>query len=657
MDVHSKLHTLDLAVIAVYITMLVGIGMWVSFRRRESQDLFLAGRSLGWYNIGLSIFGTNVGPAFLISTCGIAYSTGMVAANFDWLAWWLLLLLAMVFVPHYLNTRISTMPEFMRRRFGPATQEFLAWYALFTTLILWLGESLYVGGILLGQIMEWPLFGSILFLMAIGTSFTVAGGLAAVVITDSFQSILMIVGTTVLTIIGFMQLGSIDALVERVPHNYWRLLLPSDHPDYPWHAMLLGYPVAGIWFWCTDQTIVQRVLGAKNVRHGQLGCVFTAFLKVLPPFIFMLPGIICFALHPGLEDQDTAFMVMVSNYMPPGMVGLVIAVLIAAMISTVDSGLNSFSTVFTLDIYVRRFRPDAQPREVKNIGRVVTLLVAVFSMFLALWFNTLDKDLFNLFQGIIAFVAPPMAAVFLIAVLWRRATASAALWTLVVGSVVSVGAGICHLEDWPAASTGVLRLSGGRSIDEYRSVLRTARYSDSAETPDRTDRIVTLAAHSPDGEFRTETVAVGFDSAAPHQAAAADRRLVLEAEADGLLLDPDARLLEGLAGEDIELITITLINLKDGSKEGLAADVSGTEMWAHYNGRFWPPYMLLSFYLFAGLCGFMVVLSLLTTHSPQEEQLPTLKETYAKHKTQPRLIWTLWGVLAVVMLVIYIVFD
>ncbi|NOX56257.1 MAG: sodium/solute symporter, partial [Planctomycetes bacterium] len=366
MEIHQALQPLDYAVILGYVTVLLSIGMWVSFRRRGAQDLFLAGRSLGWANVGLSIFGTNVSPSFMIASCSIAYSTGMVAANFEWLAWLFLMLLAMLFVPYYLATGISTMPQFMKRRFGPATYEFLSWYALFTTIILWLGGTLYASGVLLSQIMNWPVWISIVVLTVIATSFTVAGGLAAVVITDSFQAILMILGSAALTVIAFNKVGGFGPLLDRVPADYWKLIRPVGDKDFPWHAMFLGYPVLGIWFWCTDQTIVQRVLGARDVRQGQLGAVFAGFLKILTPLIFMMPGILCFLLHPELDDPDEAFMTMVTQYLKPGMVGLIVAVLIAAVISTIDSGLNSFSTVFTLDIYVRRLRPEATPSEVNH---------------------------------------------------------------------------------------------------------------------------------------------------------------------------------------------------------------------------------------------------------------------------------------------------
>ena len=524
MDIHRSLHAIDLVVIAVYVTVLIGIGMWVSFRRRGAEDLFLAGRSLSWPNVGLSIFGTNVSPSFMIAACGVAYSTGMVSANFEWLAWWFLMLLAMLFVPHYLATNISTIPQFMQRRFGGATHDFLSWYTLFTTIVLWLGGTLYASGVLLGQIMDWPLWFSVLVLTVIATSFTVAGGLAAVVITDSFQSILIIGGSAALTGIALAKVGSIDAVVHGVPADFWQLIRPRSHPDFPWHAMFLGYPVLGIWFWCTDQTIVQRVLGAKDLRQGQLGAVFAGFLKILPPFIFLLPGILCRVLHPGLEDSDAAFMTMVTHHMPVGMVGLIVAVLIAAVVSTIDSGLNSFSTVFTLDVYVRKLRPSSTSKEIKWVGRLATVAAAGIAVACALAMETVAKDLFNLLQGVIAFIAPPMAAVFLIGVLWRRATAKAALWSLIVGSVVSLTVGVCHFKNWP-------------------------------------------------------------------------------------------------------------------------------------NEGFWPHYLLVSFYLFVAIALFMTLVSLLTRKSPEEEDLPSIKETYARAGVESRPIWILWALLGMIMLALYVVFD
>jgi len=274
MDIHSQLQTADFVIIGIYAVVVVGIGMWVSYHRRAADDLFLAERSLSWPNVGLSIFGTNVTPAFLIASCGVAYTSGMVAANFDWLAWWFLMLLAMLFIPYYVTTQVSTMPEFMRRRFGQATYKFLSWYVLCTTIVFWLAAILYAGGILLGHIMHWPLWVAVLVLTAIATSFTVAGGLAAVIVTDAIQSILMIVGATALTLIAFTHVGSVERLVDGVPASYWRLIRPPRDPQFPWPAVFLGYPVMGIWF------LVHRSndcpAGACRPRHtpGTIGlCV------------------------------------------------------------------------------------------------------------------------------------------------------------------------------------------------------------------------------------------------------------------------------------------------------------------------------------------------------------------------------------------------
>ncbi|QDT00376.1 sodium:solute symporter family transporter [Adhaeretor mobilis] len=446
-----QLQSTDYAVIAAYFVGILAVGVYVSVQRREEDDHFLAGRSFGWFNVGLSVFGTNINPSFLIASASAAYATGMATANFEWMAWPFLLLLAMVFAPHYLNTRVTTMPQFVRRRFGPASAEFLSWYALLSTIVLWLGGALYTGGLLLSQILDIPLWGAVVALTGVATFLTVAGGLAVIMVTDMLQSLLMIAGASTVTFLGLYHIGGLENLLAAVPADRWALIRPANDPDYPWIAMVLGYPVLGVWFWCTDQTIVQRILGARDLKQAQLGALFTGFLKVATPFIFTLPGIMCAVLHPKLEDSDQAFLTMV-NYLPVGMVGLIVAVLIAALISTIDSGLNSFSTIFTLDIYQRKFRPDASPQHIKTVGRVVTIGIAIVSIGIALSMQSVGKNLFDLLQSIIAYFAPPMAAVFLIGILWRGATATAALWTLVCGSAVSLGFGLIDFFKEPITS-------------------------------------------------------------------------------------------------------------------------------------------------------------------------------------------------------------
>ncbi len=450
MDIYTKLKTLDFVVILIYLVSVVAIGFFVSYRRRGSEDLFLGDRSFGWFNVGLSIFGTNVSPSMMIGSAAVSYSLGMVGAYSEWLAWWLMMLLAMVFVPHYLNTRISTMPGFMNRRFDERCRTVLTVLSIFSILILWLGGTLYAGGILLSQLLNWPFWLSCTVLMVVATSFTVAGGLAAVIVTDTFQSILMIVASSILAVIMLFKVGGLQGLMDKVPADNWQIFRPIADKEFPWPAVIMGYFVAGIWFWCTDQTIVQRVLGAKNIPQGQLGVFFAASLKIITPLIFFVPGMMCKILHPDLASADDAYATMVTTYLPTGFVGLIVAVLIAALISTIDSGLNSLSAVFTLDLYAK-IKKDATVHRIKQVGRVVTVIAALVSVLFAISIRSLNStNIFILLGTIISYIAPPMSAVFIVGVFWKRANATAAFHTLIWGSLVSVCIGVAYLKHWPS---------------------------------------------------------------------------------------------------------------------------------------------------------------------------------------------------------------
>lgn len=450
MKIHESLQTLDYIVIGVYLTVIVGLGFWISLRKGRSGDIFLAGRTLGWKSIGLSIFGTNVAPSLLIASCSIAYSQGMVPSSFEWLAWPFLMLLAVVFLPHYLATRVSTMPEFLLHRYGEGSRIFLSYYAVFTTCVS-LGTTLYAGGILLSQMMGWPLLFCLGSMMAVAASFTIIGGLEAVTKTDAIQSLLMIAVSAFLTVAGLIQVGGLGELVAQADAQTWNLIRPMDDEAYPWHAILLGYPVMAVWFFCTNQLIVQRALGAKDLDQAQKGCAFAAYLKILTPLLFVFPGVICAVLYPGLENSDEAYATLVTGLMPVGMVGMVVAILMAALISTINSQLNSLSTLFTMDIYTKFRRTEPSDRELTFMGRVVMAVGAVVAVILSWGLSNVEgMDLFSLLQSIIAFMAPSMAVVFLAGVLWKRATPKAALTVLIGGNTASIGIGVCYLAKWPA---------------------------------------------------------------------------------------------------------------------------------------------------------------------------------------------------------------
>jgi len=456
-DVHMG--ALDVTVFILYVVTLLAIGGFVSYKHRKSEDLFLAGRSMKWGNVGLSIFGTNIGPTFLIATCGAGYTSGMVTANFEWMAWIFLFLLGAAFLPFYLNTKISTMPEFLRKRFGGGCYTFSTFYTLFGTVVMWIGGTLFAGGAILSQLLGWDLMTSIWVLAIIATSFTIAGGLVAVMVTDSFQSILMILGAGTLSIIALTHIESFDALKNvscgNTPSDLtWKLFRPADSNN-PWYAFALGYPVLALWFWCSDQTIVQRALGAKNLKQAQYGTLFAGFLKILPPFIFLLPGIFAAILIPGIEDDKMVFLKMVNTYLPAGLVGLIVAVLVAAVISTLDSGLNSFSTIYTLDVHKRWIAPNDGEHKTKRVGQMTTLLCALAAVGIAWLLSKAEgTSLFNLFQSIIGYMAPPISAVFILGVFWTRATGKAALATLIIGSLVSLSIGACDITNVFADTNG-----------------------------------------------------------------------------------------------------------------------------------------------------------------------------------------------------------
>ena len=446
-----SLESLDWTILIAYFLILMGIGVWASLKRKKGSSLFLAENSLGWHHIGFSMWGTNVGPSMLIASASAGFTTGIVSGNYAWYAFVFICLLAFVFAPRYLGARVTTLPEFMGRRFGQSTRNILAWYTIVTILISWLALTLFAGGILIRQIFDIPMWQSALILLIISAFFTMAGGLKAVAYTNVFQMLLLIFVSATLTMVGLYKVGGVEGLAAAVPADDWNLFRPNSDADFPWLPIILGYPIMGVWFWCTDQSMVQPVLAAKSLKQGQLGANFTGWLKILDVPLYILPGIICLALFPTLQNPDEAYMTMVTNLFPIGMVGLVLAVLTAALVSTIGSALNALSTVFTMDIYVKKYRPEASTKEIIRIGQIVTVVGALISVIITVAIDSIKGlNLFNVFQSVLGFIAPPMAAVFLFGVFWKRTTMRAANFALTAGTIFSIGVGILYLWVFPA---------------------------------------------------------------------------------------------------------------------------------------------------------------------------------------------------------------
>jgi SSS family solute:Na+ symporter len=447
-NIVERLTNLDYFIVVAYLIVLITIGYRASFSKENKTDdtLFLANKSLGWSSIGFNMWGTNVGPSMLLAFASIGYSTGIVAVNFDWYAFVFLFLLAIVFAPKYLAAKVSTMPEFMGKRYGDSTQNILAWYALIKILISWLSLGLFAGGFLVRQILGIPMWQSVTVLVAFAGLFTFFGGLKAIAKVNVFQMILLIVVSLALTLLGLQKVGGIGALYAKTPPHYWNLIQPASDPKYPWYAILLGYPVAAIAFFCTDQSMVQSVLGAKNLEQGQLGVNFIGWLKILSLPLFIVTGILCYVLFPGLKDPNEAYMTMVTNLFPPGMNGLVIVVLIAVLVGTIGSSLNSLSTVFTMDIYVKKINPNATNKQIIKIGRWSVIAGCIFAVIVVLAIDNIKGlNLFDVFQSVLGFIAPPLSVVFLLSVFWKRTTRKAVNFTLSVGSALSLGTGVTYL--------------------------------------------------------------------------------------------------------------------------------------------------------------------------------------------------------------------
>jgi SSS family solute:Na+ symporter len=446
-DITKILTPLDYSVVATYLIILIIIGYKASFgKKKKDETLFLAGNSLTWPSIGFNMWGTNVGPSMLLAFASIGYTTGIVAGNFEWYAFVFLMLLALVFAPRYLAAKVSTMPEFMGKRYGDSTQNILAWYALIKILISWLSLGLFAGGFLVRQILGIPMWQSVTVLVMFAGLFTFAGGLKAIAKVNVFQMLLLIGVSLTLTIMGVMKVGGLSALYHKVPGHYWNLIHPASDPQYPWHALLLGYPVAAIAFFCTDQAMVQSVLGAKNLEQGQLGVNFIGWLKILSLPLFIVTGVLCYILFPGLKDPNEAYMTMVTGLFPSGMNGLVIVVLIAVLVGTIGSSLNSLSTVFTMDVYVKNINPNASNKEIIRMGRISVVVGCLFAIGMALAIdNVKGLNLFDVFQSVLGFIAPPLAVVFLLSVFWARTTRLAVNAILTVGSAFSLGIGILYL--------------------------------------------------------------------------------------------------------------------------------------------------------------------------------------------------------------------
>lgn len=426
---------LDTAIIAAYFLIVFAIGFYHSRRERTARDYFLAGGGVGWFAIGASLFSTNIGSEHFIGLAGSGASSGIAVGCYEWSASICLFLLAWLFVPHYLKSKVYTMPEFLERRYGPSCRWYLTVVSLFAYIFTKISVSLFAGAILIREVFGWDYMTSAVLLVIATGVYTVFGGLAAVIYTDLFQSVILVLGAVVLTVLGLDKAGGFAGLREALPPDFFHMIKPIDHPVYPWLGTTFGTLILGIWYWCTDQVIVQKTLSAKNVEHARRGAVFCAGLKILPVFILVLPGLIAKALWPNEVTGDNAYPLLVLRLLPEGLTGLMVAALLAALMSSLSSVFNSCSTLITMDIY-KKLRPEASERRLVLVGRLMTAAIVVISIAWIPFIRYLSNEVYQYLQSVQAYVGAPITATFLTGILWRGATARAAITTLIFGGIV-----------------------------------------------------------------------------------------------------------------------------------------------------------------------------------------------------------------------------
>lgn len=434
----TEISTIDIAIIIGYFVLVLGIGFWIARKTETGEDLFLGGRSFGWGVIGLSLFASNISSSTIIGLSGAAYTTGIVNSVYEWMSGIPLIIAAMIFIPLYLRSRITTIPEYLERRFDRRSQLFFSGVSIFATIMIETAGALYAGTIVLQAF--FPSLGmweTALGLALIAGVYTASGGLKAVVYTDAIQAVILIVGCSILTWILFSKVDfDWSRVVAAAPEGHFSVVRPLDDPGLPWPGLLLGVPFLGFWYWSTNQYIIQRALGARDIRQARWGIVLAGFLKIIPLFIMVIPGALALTIYPDLPDGDAVFPFLVTNVLPTGLVGLVLAGLVSAILSSVDSALNSSSTLVVID-FIKPNKPDLTEKDIAKYGRITTVVLMVIA---ATWAPQIAnfEGLWDYLQQMFSIVVPPIAIIFLVGVFYKRGNGDGAFATLLLGTALGV---------------------------------------------------------------------------------------------------------------------------------------------------------------------------------------------------------------------------
>lgn len=439
---NNFLGTTDWIFVALYLAVIAGVSIWSIRKSKESaSDYFLANRNLGWFVIGASILASNVGSEHIVGLAGSAAKSGTVLGHYE-LHSYIVLILGWVFVPFYMRSMVYTMPEFLERRFSPKARRLLSIIQLLSYVIAKASVTIFAGALVFNQFLDVNFWTGAIILVVVTGIYTIMGGLHAVMYTEAIQAIVLLLGSAVLMVMGLNEVGGWDKLMTSLPKEKVNMFLPLSDPEFPWLGILFASPIVGLWYWCTDQHIVQRCLAARDEKQARRGTIFAAYLKLMPFFIFLIPGLIAYALHAQgkiqLENTDTAFPTLVKHIMPVGLRGLLAGGLLAALMSSLASVYNACSTLYTIDIYKKQ-HPEASEKKLVQVGRIATAVVVILGMaWIPLMELVNNGGLYNYLQSVQSYLAPPIAAVFLFGVFFKRLNGTGAYTSMVVGFIIGI---------------------------------------------------------------------------------------------------------------------------------------------------------------------------------------------------------------------------
>ena len=444
--IDARLAPLDLAVIAAYVLGIIALGLLVARRRANAEDYFLASRSSTWPVIGLALLASNISSTTLIGLAGAAYAIGISVYNYEWMATVVLAFFCVFFLPFLLRAQVYTLPEYLERRYDRRARRYFSALTIFLNIVVDTAGTLYGGAIMLKLILPaWPLWQIVAVLALSAGVYTIAGGLRAVMVTETVQAVILLVASVFIAVFAFDKAGGWDAVMAAVDPAKLSLIRPLDDPGVPWLGLVLGVPLLGFYFWCTNQFMVQRVLSAKDERHGRWGALFAGLLKLPVLYVMVLPGTAAILLYPQLDKPDLVYPTLIFDLLPAGLLGIVIAGFFAAIMSSIASTFNSAATLVTMD-FVRPLRggdgggesggvDTLTPERSRALVRAGRITTCVFMVLAVLWAPQIERfeSLWQYLQAVLAYAVPPVCALFLIGLFWRRANATGALAAILVG--------------------------------------------------------------------------------------------------------------------------------------------------------------------------------------------------------------------------------